>query len=141
MELILSNVADESEEKLILNALRRHNGLFSPVDVQPLRITMKDPTGMMKGGLIAKTWWGGLDIIYLWVADEYRKKGYGRNLMMMAENEALIRGCHFAYLQTLSIQAPDLYKKLGYVEYGSLGGFAHQFSRHYLCKFFDKKSP
>lgn len=136
MELILSDITDESEEKQIIDDLWGHNHQFSPVNIHPLKIAVKDLSGKIKGGIIARTWWGGLDIQYLWVADEYRGRGNGRKLMMMAENEAVNRGCHFAYVDTLSFQASNFYEKLGYLEYGSLNGFAHKFSRHYLFKKF-----
>lgn len=83
---------------------------------------------------MAKTWWGGLDIQYLWVAAEYQKNGVGRELMLMAEREAIKRGCHFSYVDTFSFHARGFYIKLGYSEYGSLDGFFLKFSRHYLVK-------
>ncbi|WP_413726635.1 GNAT family N-acetyltransferase [Sodalis sp. RH16] len=136
MELILSDVPDEGEEKQILDGLWGYNHQFSPVHIHPLRIVLKDPTGNLQGGIIARTWWGGLEIQYLWIGEMSRRKGYGRTLMTTAEEEARMRGCHFAYVDTLSFQASGFYKNLGYSEYGNLGGFAHKFSRHYLFKVF-----
>lgn len=138
MQLTLSSVPDNIEEKQILDGLWKHNHQFSPVDILALRVTVKDQSGKIKGGIIARTWWGGLDIQYLWVEKTYRNKGTGRKMMMMAEEEAINRGCHFAYVDTLSFQAIGFYRKLGYSEYGSLDGFAHNFSRHYLFKSFCK---
>lgn len=134
MNYQLHCVFDESEEKQILDGLWRHNDQFAPVDIQPLRITVKDASGIIKGGMISRTWWGGLDIQYLWVSAEYQKNGVGRELMLMAERESIKRGCHFAYVDTFSFQARGFYIKLGYSEYGSLDGYFMKFSRHYLVK-------
>lgn len=85
-------------------------------------------------GLVARTWWGGLEVQYLWVSDEYRKSGYGRQLMEKAEEEAIKRGCHMAYVDTFDFQARGFYEKLGYRVYGDLGGYAKKYTRHYLAK-------
>ena len=37
--------------------------------------------------------------------------------MLTAENEALKRGCHSAYLWTQSWEGPDFYPKLGYKKF------------------------
>ncbi|QZN94232.1 GNAT family N-acetyltransferase [Symbiopectobacterium purcellii] len=134
MNYQLHSTPDENEEKQILDGLWKHNDHFAPADIQPLRITLKDESGDIKGGIIARTWWGGLDIQYLWVAAEYQRNGVGRELMQMAEREAIERGCHFSYVDTFSFQARGFYIKLGYSEYGSLDGFSLKFSRHYLVK-------
>lgn len=134
MNYTLHGTPDENEERQIIDGLWRHNDHYAPVDIQPLRITVKDESDNIKGGIIARTWWGGLDIQYLWVEAEYRKKGVGRELMLMAESEGVRRGCHFSYVDTFSFQACGFYKKLGYSEYGTLDGFYRKFIRHYLTK-------
>lgn len=134
MNYRLHGTSDENEEKQILEGLWKHNDHFAPVDIQPLRVTVKDESGNIKGGIIARTWWGGLDIQYLWVAAEHQKNGVGRELMRMAEREAIARGCHFSYVDTFSFQARGFYIKLGYAEFGRLDGFCLEFSRHYLAK-------
>lgn len=134
MEYILSDQHNHIEEKFIIDNLWLNNNNFSPVDIHPLRITMKEKSGETEGGIIARTWWRGLDIQYLWIADVHRGKGKGRLLMTIAEEEAIKRNCCFSYVDTLSFQAKGFYEKLGYAEYGSLDGFADIFSRHYLVK-------
>lgn len=75
-----------------------------------------------------------MEVQYLWVSEAYRKSGLGRKLMQKAENEALKRGCHQAYVDTFGFQAKGFYEKLGYTEYGNLPGYAHKHTRHYLAK-------
>ena len=63
---------------------------------------------------------GWLFIRYLWVSEALRGKGIGRKLMADAEARALERGCHSAWVDTFSFQAPGFYPKLGYTVFGEL---------------------
>ena len=65
-------------------------------------------------GLAGETYSGWLFIRYLWVSEALRGKGIGRELMAGAEARALERGCHSAWVDTFSFQAPGFYPKLGY---------------------------
>ena len=71
-------------------------------------------------GLGGETYSGWLFIRYLWVSDALRGKGIGRELMGSAEARALERGCHSAWVDTFSFQAPGFYPKLGYQVFGEL---------------------
>ena len=71
-------------------------------------------------GLGGETYCGWLFIRYLWVSNALRGKGIGRELMGAAEGRALERGCHSAWVDTFSFQAPAFYSKLGYDVFGEL---------------------
>ena len=71
-------------------------------------------------GLAGETYSGWPFIRYLWVGDTLRGKGIGRKLMAGAEARALERGCHSAWVDTFSFQAPGFYRKLGYEVFGEL---------------------
>jgi GNAT superfamily N-acetyltransferase len=71
-------------------------------------------------GLAGETYSGWLFIKYLWVGDALRGKGIGRDLMGAAEAQAVERGCHSAWVDTFSFQAPGFYRKLGYEPFGEL---------------------
>ena len=43
-----------------------------------------------------------------------RGAGFGRQLVGRAEQEAIVRGCQGAWLETFSFQAPGFYERLGY---------------------------
>lgn len=124
------------EKEAITDGLWEHNSHFNPVDIEPFIINVTDENGSVIAGLVAQTWWGALEIQYLWVSEQYRGAGYGRKMMLSAEAEARTRGCHMAYVDTFDFQAKAFYEKLGYAEYGSLAGYARKFRRHYLAKEF-----
>ncbi|PVZ87407.1 N-acetyltransferase [Serratia sp. S1B] len=134
MNINVMDMPDPQDEEYVINSLWAHNNKYDAVDIHPLFLTVTDDNGKIVAGLVARTWWGGLEVQYLWVSDQYRKNGYGRALMLQAESEALKRGCHMAYVDTFSFQAQGFYEKLGYKPYGHLEGYAHRHTRIYLAK-------
>lgn len=134
MNLNITNTPDAEEEEFVIASLWKHNEQYDAVDISPLFLNFKDDESNIIAGLISRTWWGALEVQYLWVSEQYRKSGLGRQLMQAAEKEALNRGCHLAYVDTFGFQAKGFYEKLGYKEYGNLPGYAHKHTRHYLAK-------
>jgi GNAT superfamily N-acetyltransferase len=61
------------------------------------------------GGVIGETYWDWFYLDLLWVKDELRGRGYGYNLMTLAEGEARQRGAKNVYLDTFSFQAPNFF--------------------------------
>ncbi|WP_445502121.1 GNAT family N-acetyltransferase [Microvirga sp. G4-2] len=86
------------------------------------------------GGLWAHTSWEWLTIELIFVPESLRKQGIARNLIAMAEEEAVERGCHSAWLDTLNSEALALYERLGYERFGELKDFPKGSSRFFLQK-------
>ena len=98
----------------------------------PLGVFVRDG-GEIVAGLVGETYCGWLFVKYLWVADKLRGHGVGRELMANAEARARERGCHSAWLDTFSFQAPGFYQRLGYEEFGRLD-YPPDHKRHFLRK-------
>ncbi|GFN46543.1 GNAT family N-acetyltransferase [Candidatus Regiella insecticola] len=105
--MYFSDKPNEQEEKFIIDQLWEHNEQYNAVDIRSLVVTRKSDKGKIIAGSIARTWWRGLEIQYLWVDKHHRKKGFGKQLMTQAEKEATNRGCHFAYVDTFSFQSGE----------------------------------
>jgi GNAT superfamily N-acetyltransferase len=86
------------------------------------------------GGIIGVTYWNWLYIELLFIPEALRSKGYGRQLMQQAEEEARQRGAQHAYLDTFSFQAPEFYAKLGYRVFGELADFPLGQTRYFMTK-------
>jgi GNAT superfamily N-acetyltransferase len=86
---------------------------------KPLAVFARDRERVV-AGLAGETYAGWLFIRYLWVGDALRGKGIGRELMAGVERRALERGCHSAWVDTFSFQAPGFYRKLGYEVFGEV---------------------
>jgi GNAT superfamily N-acetyltransferase len=99
---------------------------------RPLGVFVRDGREVV-AGLVGETYCGWLFVRYLWVSDSLRSHGVGRALMGEAEACARERGCHSAWLDTFSFQAPGFYQKLGYEEFGRLD-HPPDHQRHFLRK-------
>ena len=87
---------------------------------KPFAIFVRDEQNTIVGGLIGGTFWGWLYVDILWIADHVRHHGYGSQLLALAEQEAITRGCTYANLETMDWQARPFYERLGYTVWGEL---------------------
>ena len=101
-----------------------------------LAIFLKDSSQNIMGGLAGETYWQWLYIDVLWIHESFRGKKYGDALLSAAEQAAVARGCHYAYLDTFSFQALAFYQKRGYVIFGELPDFPQGYTRFFLKKEF-----
>src|SRR5579863_54876 len=83
-------------------------------------IFVREDAGEIRAGLIGNCYAGWLFVNLLWVHADLRRGGIGRGLVAEAERRALDFGCHSAWLDTFSFQAPEFYRKLGYREFARL---------------------
>jgi GNAT superfamily N-acetyltransferase len=81
-------------------------------------VKVLDEAGEIVGGLTAWYWAGLCGISMLWVREEHRKDGWGTKILLAAEQEARRRGCDRVCVSSFTFQAPDFYRRHGYVETG-----------------------
>lgn len=86
------------------------------------------------GGLFAKVSYRWVFVDTLWVAEDVRGQGAGRNLLNEAENEARRNGCIGAWVDTFSFQARGFYEKAGYTVFGELPDHPPEHTRYFLRK-------
>lgn len=101
---------------------------------QRLCYVLQENSEEILGGVISEVYWEWLYIDLLWVKEELRGRGYGRQLMETVENKAREQGAKNAYLDTFSFQAPVFYEKLGYQVYGKLQDFPPGQERFFMKK-------
>ena len=101
---------------------------------QRLCYVLQDENEEMLGGVLCEVYWEWLYIDLLWVKEELRGNGYGRQLMETVEKKAKEAGAINAYLDTFSFQAPEFYEKLGYQVFGELKDFPPGQDRFYMKK-------
>ncbi len=120
IELIQGAGADEFVQR-IRQELARYNELKTgDRHWCPLVLSLTDANAQIIGGLVGELFWNAVHVELLWVADEHRRRGYGRRLMQKVEGEARARGADLVYLNTFSFQAPAFYERLGYKQFGEL---------------------
>ena len=86
------------------------------------------------GAIVVQPFWGQLHIKYLFVEKHYRGQGIARELMNHALEFGKQRDCNFAFVETMSFQAPEFYQKMGFKIEFSRPRYAKNTCFHYLKK-------
>ncbi|AUT00779.1 GNAT family N-acetyltransferase [Nostoc sp. CENA543] len=129
------NPDPEDIRTVISKILQYNKGSYQDDDIAyPLGVFIRDAQGEIVGGLVGKTHWGWLFVSHLWVAESLRGQGYGKQLLLKAEQAAKKRGCSHAYLDTFSFQALGFYQSLGYQIFGVLPDYPPGHERYFLQK-------
>lgn len=131
-----TDVPNPESKQVILDLLIAHNALRTGLnDYRQLAIEITDDqTGKVIGGLWGRTALGWLFTEMLFVPEPLRGQGVGKSLILQAEQEAVVRGCHSAWLDTFSFQARGFYERLGYTCFGELPDYPAGFERFFMKK-------
>ena len=105
-----------------------------PADRKTLAVVVRDSSGSIAAGISGYTAWGWLYVQWLWVAEARRGEGLSGRMLAVAEEEARMRGCHAAYIDTFSPVALKTYQRAGYVPFGALDDFPRGRARTFLQK-------
>jgi GNAT superfamily N-acetyltransferase len=135
--ITLAETPTRAMREAIVSPLARFNEQQAgqPEDYRPLAVLLSNAdTGEVVGGLYGETMFGHLHVDLLFVPEERRKSGVGRQLIERAEEEALRRGCRGVWLDTYSFQARGFYERLGYDVFGAIEDFPPGHSRFFLRK-------
>jgi GNAT superfamily N-acetyltransferase len=134
-KLTLTDVADEALRKLILAPLVEFNSSQAgPSHGRPMVVALTDHAGAVIGGLWGHTGYEWLFTQLLVVPENLRGRGVGSEIMRLAEEEAVQRGCHSAWLDTFEFQARSFYERIGYECFGELPRYPQGHSRFFMKK-------
>jgi len=123
--------------QIILNGLSDFNrtSLMPGLRIDDLAVVIRHrETREILGGLWGRTGCEWLSIEYVFVPESLRGQGLAARLIGIAEEEAVRRGCHSVWLDTLNPKALTLYERLGYERFGELKDFPKGGSRFFLQK-------
>lgn len=126
----------ESEQTAITLGFETHSASQQApsFEKESLKWVVRNSRGEVTAAMTAMLLWDWLYIDELWVADETRGTGLGRQLMEAGEALALAEGLEGIWLWTQSWQAEGFYLRLGYQEFTRFDNFPRGFSRIGLRK-------
>jgi predicted N-acetyltransferase YhbS len=102
---------------------------------RPLNVIALDTAGRVAGGLFAETRFAWMKLAIMAVRQDLRRQGIGKHLLLMAEAEALNRGCKYVFTDTMDYQAPGFYHLLGYSTAGRIEDWdSHGHAKLFLVK-------
>lgn len=108
--ILYAGIAKEAKEKL---------GLKPPEDFG----FFIESDNKVIAGLVGLMFFGEIYIDVLWVDPEFRNQKIGSHLVKKAEDLGRKKGCLFIAVNTFDFQALDFYRKLGFEEEFTRGGY------------------
>ena len=134
--ITLETDPDDSLRAKILAPLVAHNeAAAGPGGWDLLVVTIRGEEGQVVGGLWGRGGYGFL-LVELLALGPAKGRGLGREVMALAEAEAKRRGLVGMWLDTWTFQAPDFYRKLGFVECGRITDYPPGHDRIFYVKRF-----
>ena len=128
--------ASDGDLRVLSDGLDAHvESLFPGKSRTYVAFFLRDEADSIVGGVNGNYGtFGWLYVNALWVDESLRGRGFGQELMQRIETEAARNGAKNAFLNTMSFQAPEFYKKLGYRVFAELEDFPGEHSRIFLRK-------
>jgi len=114
---------DAALDSRLSEELDRHN--FAAVgesNLAEFTVKVEDTAGELVAGLSGWTWGTCAGIGMVWVREDHRRDGWGGRLLARAEEVARERGCRQVLVSSFTFQAPDFYRRQGYVEFARSEG-------------------
>ena len=99
-----------------------------------INLALKNSQEEVVGGIIVSTMLRVMHLEVLWVAEEYRRRGYGRQLVLAAEKIGRERGCISSHTWTFEFQGPKFYPKIGYELIGVYDGYPNHLKEYVFKK-------
>ena len=121
----------ETRNHLVQQIDAFHHRTF-PSKFEPFAVLLRDAAACLKGGVSGTIYCDWLRVDGLWIADSLRHRGIGTELMKRAENHAIRKGCHSAWLTTF--QARGFYEAVGYELFGTLDNYPAGQKQYFLRK-------
>ncbi|WP_131781500.1 GNAT family N-acetyltransferase [Legionella gresilensis] len=110
------------------------------VNYKPFAIVLYHKNKVPCGVIKAFTAFAEIYIDDIWVDSAYRGKGYGRALIEALENQFIDKGFNNINLCTSKFQAPEFYKKCGFIEeFTRVNKINPKLTKTFFVKFFKNK--
>ncbi len=109
-------------------------GLLKEHPQVKIQLVIKDKGGQVVGGLCGYSILGTMTLDDLWVDERYQGQGYGRDLLMCAEETARARNCIALQTACFSFQNLGFLKNHGFDVFGESDIYPKAVKEYYLIK-------
>ena len=135
-EIITSKVTPELEKEILQEFIQHSLETigFDGFQKDYTSFEMRDENQELIGACTVKLFFGNLHIKVLIVKKKHRGQGFGTHLINHALQYAKEKDCRFVFIETMSFQAPEFYKKLGFEVELKRDGYTGGTSFYYLKK-------
>ncbi len=139
MNIEITTNPNEEDAKILSNGIIDFNNFKIP-ELEPIEseveffVFAKNKNGNVIGGIRATCFWNTMHIELLWLSNDNRGKGIGKELIKSAEKYAKENNCEKAFVETTSWQAKPFYEKVGYKHMATLNDGPKGHASHYLPK-------
>ncbi|MFW9832342.1 MAG: GNAT family N-acetyltransferase [Candidatus Thorarchaeota archaeon] len=138
---IIRQRPSEEELRAVRKGLKDYNKMHphGELDIPPpdISLVLKNKEGKIVGGVITSMLTGVMHLEVLWVDKQYRRRGYGRNLVLEAERIGKEKGYTASQTWTFSFQGPDFYRSIGYKLMGIYDGYTDKITEYIFMKKLD----
>ncbi len=125
VKLTVAGQDPELDERLSTELTAYNEAVTGVRDQREVTVKVVDGTDTLIAGLSGWTWGTSAGIELVWVHEDHRAAGWGARLLEAAEREARSRGCRQVLVSSFTFQAPEFYRRHGYVERGRSEGIPH----------------
>jgi GNAT superfamily N-acetyltransferase len=133
--LIVETHPDPKDVSFLEDRINEYNLATTGIDFGGLlAIFVRDGQGTIIAGIYGWAWGGCCEIRFLWVHEDFRRRGIGSALLGAAEREAARRGCSQLILDTHSFQASSFYQKMAYEIVGVVEDYPRGYQKFFLRK-------
>lgn len=127
-------IRDRDRNDIVQGLLKYNLTRIEDKNIEELGVYIRDTTGHVVAGLIGSVHGLWMTVKYLWISEELRGQGVGSQILSKAEEIAKEHGCKYVFLDTFDFQAPEFYKKRGYIEAFTLENYPITGKHYYFTK-------
>lgn len=130
----LTSAAHDDDLEVVANGVFSHGRAQArDGNAEPIACLVRDGARVVAGGT-GRTEYRRLFVSHLWVAEDLRRRGIARRILLTLESEAVRRGCRDALIETLDDGVAALYGRWGYGTVSIVPAYVGPFNRHILVK-------
>lgn len=122
------------DKQAVIDGINTFNDNILNDKVKSFSVFLKDENNHVGGGVFGWLHSEAVYITTLWLEENLRAQGFGTQLLLTAEAEAIKYGCQYSILDTYSFQAEDFYLKNGYERMAEIENYLFHHSKIFLKK-------